>query len=136
MRQRRYFRSPWAIRFKGFVFYFSFPFWRVDPNCFWKTCGFGHAVDESLGIVLPGTLKRLFSGCNDFASLAVVQRCWSQQANAAVIMLVVVPANEFPGELQGIFVASKPLWKFRTVLHCFELAFRERIVVGNMRSTV
>ena len=136
MRQRRYFRSPWAIRFRGFVFYFAFSFGRIDPNCFGKTCRFGRAVDESLGIVLPSTLKRLCSGRNDFAGLAVVQRCWSQQPDAAVIMLVVVPADEFPGELQAIFVASKPLWEFGTVLHCFELAFRERIIVGNMRSTV
>ena len=51
-------------------------------------------------------------------------------------MLVVVPLEETTAELQCIFVASKSFGKLRTVLHGFELAFRERIVVGNMRPAV
>ena len=44
---------------------------------------------------------------------------------------IIRPIGEYATD--SVFVASESFGEFRSVLHRFELAFRERIVVGNMR---
>ena len=51
-------------------------------------------------------------------------------------MLVVVPHEESTAETQSVLIAAKAIGKFGAVLHRLELAFRKRIVVGNMRPTM
>jgi hypothetical protein len=55
------------------------------------------------------------------------------QADAGVIMLVVVPGKEATAKTQTIVVAAEAIGKLGSVLHGLELAFRKGIVVGNMR---
>ena len=81
---------------------------------------------------LTGDLARR----DDLVSLAVVQHSRRDQANAGVIMLIVVPRHESTAKTQTIVVAAEAIGKLGTVLHRLELAFRKRIVVGNMRPTM
>ena len=120
----------------GFVFLFRYLRWRIDPNSFRGTFRFGDAVDESLRSFSPGLLERLFAPREDFLRLPIVQRCRCHHSNSAVIMFVVVPVKKSPTESQRIFVTTKTPWEIGTIFHRFELAFRKRIVVGYMRSTV
>lgn len=62
------------MRFRGFVFHFTFLFGSVDPNCFWKTSRFGNSAHETLWGLLPCIVKRLLSRRDDSFALAVVQR--------------------------------------------------------------
>lgn len=51
-----------------------------------------------------------------------------------MMMLGVIPVEELSTEPSGILDAAEPLWKLRSVFHRLELALRERIVVGRIRS--
>lgn len=57
-------------------------------------------------------------------------------AQAAVMMLVIVPGEKLGAEPVRILVTAKALGKLRAVLHRFELALRVWIVIGDMRATV
>ena len=120
----------------GFVFLFRFAIRSVDPNSLWKWLWLWHAMNESLRCLLPGLLECLLPSRKDFFRSPVVQRCRCHHSDAAVIMFVVVPVEKSTTESQRVFVAAKTLREIGTVFHRFELAFRERIVVGDMRSTV
>jgi hypothetical protein len=51
------------------------------------------------------------------------------QADAGMMMLLIIPIEEVAAECLGILNAAEALWKLRLVLHRFEVAFRERIVI-------
>src|SRR6202051_2865569 len=64
---------------------------------------------------------------------------WSpcdHQADASMVMLLIVPVEEAAAERLGILDAAEALWELGLVFHGFEVAFRERIVVGRMRPAV
>ena len=65
-----------------------------------------------------------------------MQRTGRQQANAAVVMFIVVPVEKLAAKCQRVFVASKTLGEVGPILQRFILAFRERIVIGNVRAAV
>src|SRR5215472_8539323 len=57
----------------------------------------------------------------------------SQQTQAAVVMLAVVPGEEALAEAAGVVQRAEALGKGRAVLERLELALRERVVVGDPR---
>ena len=57
-------------------------------------------------------------------------------ADSGMTMLVVVPSKEGLAESTGILNRTETIWKFGTVLHGAELAFRIRIIVGSVGSAV
>ena len=66
----------------------------------------------------------------DCISLTVMHLIGGHQADASVVMLLIVPVEEAAAERLGILGASEALWELGLVFHGFEVAFRERIVVG------
>ena len=58
------------------------------------------------------------------------------QADASVVMLLIVPVEEAAAERLGILDTAEALWELGLVFHGFEVAFRERIVVGRVRPAV
>src|SRR6516225_5894886 len=58
------------------------------------------------------------------------------QADAGMVMLLIVPIEEAAAERLGVLDAAEAPWKLRLVFHGFEVAFRERIVVGGVRPAV
>jgi hypothetical protein len=59
-----------------------------------------------------------------------------QKPQAAVAVLLVVPAEEDLPKGPAILDRSEPLRKLRTILERFELRFGKRIVVGDLRTAM
>jgi len=53
-----------------------------------------------------------------------------------MVMLVVLPMKELAAEVQALLVAGESVGELRLVLQRLELAFRKRVVVGDVRPTV
>jgi hypothetical protein len=53
-----------------------------------------------------------------------------------MMVLLVVPGKEVPTELLGVLDAAEALGKPRLILQGFEVAFRERVVVGGVRAAM
>ena len=52
------------------------------------------------------------------------------------MMLLIVPIEEAAAERLGVLDTAEALRELRLVFHGFEVAFRERIVVGGVRPAV
>ena len=65
----------------------------------------------------------------DCVGLTVMHLIGRHQADAGMVMLLIVPIEEAAAECLGILDAAEAPWKLRLVFHGFEVAFRERIVV-------
>jgi hypothetical protein len=61
---------------------------------------------------------------------------WRQQAQAPVVVLVVLPVEEPFAELQAVLEAGEAVGELRPVLQRLELALREGVVVGDVRPTL
>ena len=55
-----------------------------------------------------------------------------EKTEGGVVMLVVVPAEEFSRPGAGILLAAKMFRIIRSIFQGFKLRFRKRIVVGNV----
>ena len=62
--------------------------------------------------------------------------CRSQQLQPGMMMLVVIPGEEVLTETAGILDGAETVRVVRPVFHGFEVRFRERVVVGNMRTAM
>src|ERR1035437_5857 len=62
--------------------------------------------------------------------------CSSDLGDAGVSVLFVIPLEELLTEGAAVLYAAEAVRKLRAVLHGSELAFRIRVVVGNIRSAV
>src|ERR1017187_10494963 len=58
------------------------------------------------------------------------------QADASMVVILIIPIEETAAERLGILNAAEALWKLRLVLQRLEVAFRERIVVGGAAGRV
>jgi hypothetical protein len=92
--------------------------------------------DEAFRVSVEGVIKGGLAGSVDCVGLAVMHLIGRHQADAGMVMLLIVPIEEAAAERLGILDAAEAPWKLRLVFHGFEVAFRERIVVGGVRSAV
>ena len=60
-----------------------------------------------------------------------LRRC--EQANTGVAVLIVVPVEEFAAKAVRIFLTSISVEKLWAVLHGLEMAFREGVVIADIR---
>ena len=72
----------------------------------------------------------------DLVGLTVVHLVGRHQADAGMVMILIVPIKEAAAEPLGILNTTETLRKLRLVFHGFEVAFRERIVIGGVRPAV
>jgi hypothetical protein len=70
----------------------------------------------------------------DGIDLTVMDLVWGHKADAGVVVVLVVPAEETAAETSGVLDAAEALRELRLVFEGFEVAFGERVVVGGMRS--
>ena len=99
-----------------------------------RLCGrFGLLSDEAFRVSVEGAIEDVLAGGVDCISLTVMHLIGRHQADASVVMLLIVPVEEAAAERLGILGAAEALWELGLVFHGFEVAFRERIVVGRMR---
>jgi hypothetical protein len=73
-----------------------------------------------------------FPFLQDGSSLSVVNGGWGEHAQSRVVMLVVVPGKELDAERSAPVVGKEAFWELGSVLAGFELAFRERVVIGDV----
>src|SRR5674476_632448 len=55
---------------------------------------------------------------------------------ASMVVVLIVPCEEAAAERFGVLNAAETLRKLRLVFHGFEVAFRERVVIGCVRPAV
>ena len=59
-----------------------------------------------------------------------------EEADAGVVVLFVVPVEEVDGKSAGVLDRAEAGWEAGPVLQGAELAFRVRVVVGDVRAAV
>ncbi len=110
--------------------------WRVDPGGGWFVGWGGRLVDETLRVFAErGGEGGLAGGVNGIG-LAVMHLVRRHEADAGVMVVLIVPVEEWATEAPGVLDAAEALRKARLVFEGFEVAFGERVVVGRVRTVV
>ena len=109
---------------------------RIDPSRDWLCGRFWLLSDEAFWVSAEGAVECDLAGGVDFVGLTVVHLVGRQQADAGMVVFLIVPGEEAAAERFGVLNAAKTLRKLRLVFHGFEVALRERIVIGGVRSAV
>ena len=72
-------------------------FWRLSDETFW--------------VRLKGHVESFLAGCVDLAGLTVVDLVRRHQADASMVMILIIPIEEAAAERLRILDAAKPLRK-------------------------
>ena len=83
-----------------FVFFYNH--WRIDPDRSWQVQRLRNSFDKPLRVGKIGLIEGFLSLKEHLSCLAVVQRGGRDEANPAVIMLLVVPVKKLSAVSQGI----------------------------------
>ena len=81
-------------------------------------------------------LQYSLSFVNDVGIGTVVDGGWREHAESRVVMVIVVPVKELCTVGQGFVIGRESVWEIGLVFEGLELAFRKRIVVRNMWTTM
>ena len=92
----------------------------------------GSLSDKTVGMSLVGYIEHSLALSQNSGRLAEVDHCWRQQTDAGVAVLVIVPVEKFLAKGAAILYAAEAVREVRTVLERAELAFRIRVVIGNI----
>ena len=95
-----------------------------------------HFFHEPFGMSRIGCAQHLLSLFDYCFCFAIMESLWRQQADAGMMMFLVVPGKERLTKLSGILNAAKPIWEAGAIFQGFELSFRVRIVVAGVWSGV
>src|SRR5665811_1192573 len=101
----------------------------IDPGRDWLCRRFGLLSNEAFRVSVEGAIEDVLASGVDCVGLTVMHLIGRHQADAGMMMLLIIPIEEVAAERLGILNAAEALWKLRLVLHRFEVAFRERIVI-------
>jgi ferredoxin len=133
VRQRRL-RPPGTVRRRRpFFIILRSALRRIDPDGYRRLLALRTAADEAFGVLGIGRLQHLVPGREHLLGSAVVLGGRREHAHAFLVMIFVVPAEEFATKARRVFVAAETSRELRAVLHRFEITFRERIVIRDVR---
>ena len=93
-------------------------------------------ADEAFRMGKEGTIENGLAFGDELSSLTIMDGCRCQQGQPGMMVLVVVPGEEVLAEAAGILNGTEAVRVTGPVLHGFEVRFRERVVVRNMRPAV
>ena len=110
--------------------------WRIDPSDDRLCRRFGLLSDEAFGVSAEGTIEGYLPGGMDLVGQTVMHLVGRHQADASMVMVLIVPIEEAATEGLCVLDAAEALRKLRLIFHGFEVAFRERVVVGGVRPAV
>ena len=88
---------------------------RIDPDGGGLGGWHEGLLDEALGLGVEGAIEGPLSGGMDVVSLAVVDLVWGHEAEARMVMVLVVPGEEAAAEVLGILNAAEALWELGLV---------------------
>ena len=101
----------------------------VDPGSGWHGGWLGHFADEAFWVGLVGAGEDLLSRGVDGVCLSVMELIGCHQADAGVVVVLIVSGEEVAAEGFGVFDAAEALGELRLIPECLEVGFRERVVV-------
>src|SRR5471032_194133 len=108
----------------------------IDP-CRGRFCGWlWRFSDEALRVGAEGTIESFLACRVDRVDLAVMDLIGRHQAEAGMMVILIVPAEKAPAECLGVLDAAEALGELRLIFQGFEVAFRERVVVGGVGPAV
>ena len=93
-------------------------------------------VDEAFGMDAIGGIENGLALFEDERGLVVVDHGRREQAQPGVTMFLVVPTKKSLRKSPAILNAPEAVRELRPVFHGAELAFRIRVVVGDVRAAV
>ena len=85
--------------------------WRVDPGRGWFERWFWRLFDEAFWIGLEGAVEGFLAGCEDLVGLTVVDLVRRHQADASMVMILIIPIEEAAAERLCVLDAAEPLRK-------------------------
>jgi hypothetical protein len=85
--------------------------WRVDPGGGWFEWRFWRLSDEAFWVRLKGHVENFLAGCVDLVGLTVVDLVWRHQADASMVVILIIPIEEAAAEGLRILDAAEPLRK-------------------------
>ena len=109
---------------------------RIDPDGDWLFGWLGWFTDEALRGCAEGAIEGFLAGGVDRIGLAVMDLIGRHEAEAGMMVILVVPVEEAPAESLCILDAAEAAGKLRLVFQGLEVAFGERIVVRGIRPAV
>jgi hypothetical protein len=93
-------------------------------------------VHKAFGVALIGLSEDLLSALDELLGPTVVEGLGGKQADAAVMVLGVVPGEEGLTGTAGVLNGAEALGELGPVLEGFEVTFREGVVVGDVGPAV
>jgi hypothetical protein len=102
----------------------------VDPHRLRQLGRLRWLADEPLGMGGIGAVEHVGAGAGDGFGATLVHIGWGEQRDPAVVVLVVIPAEEVLAEGAGVVDRAEPGGEGRVVFEGLELAFAVGIVVG------
>ena len=93
-------------------------------------------MDEAFGMDAIGGIENDLAPFEDERGLVVVDHGRGEQAQPGVAVFLVVPAEKSLRKSAAVLNARKAIRELRSIFHGAELAFRIRIVVGDVRPTM
>ena len=92
--------------------------------------------DEAFGVGFEGAVERDLAGCMDFIGLSIMNLIRRHQAEADMVMRLIIPHEEHTAELPGVFDTAEATREGWLVLQSLEVTLREWVVVGCVRSAM
>src|SRR6202049_3732607 len=93
-------------------------------------------MDEAFGMDAVGGIENGLALFEDERGLVVVDHGRREQAQPGVTVFVVIPAKKSLRKSPAILNAAETVRELRSIFHGAELAFRIRIVVGDVWAAV
>src|ERR1022692_3017102 len=108
----------------------------VDPDLGWNREWFRRLAHEAFGVDAIGGIENGLTLFEDERGLVVVNHGRGEQAQPGVAVFLVVPAEKSLRKSATVLNAPEAVWELRAVLQGAKLAFRIRIVIGDVRAAV
>src|SRR5580765_2994520 len=112
----------------------AFRLWRIDPCVGWFGWRDRRFFDEALRVSPECLVEGELAGRVNGVHLAVMHLVRGHEADPGMVMVLVVPIDKAAAEASGILDASEAFREPRLIFQRLEVAFRERIVVGDVRA--
>ena len=82
---------------------------RVDPSGGRFERRFWRLFDEAFWIRSEGAVEGFLAGCIDFIGLTVMDLIWRHQADAGMVMILIIPVEKTAAERLRVLDAAEPL---------------------------
>ena len=110
--------------------------WFVDPDLLRRRKRLRWFPNEPLGMSCVGSVENGAPPHDGLMGQTVMHHSRREKAQSGMAVLVVVPGEEILRERASILEGSKAVREAGAIFQSPEVAFRIRVVVGNVRATV